>query len=109
MLISGLYHPLKSLIKKTKILFPDVRVHFQSLIPMGYEYSWTPKNVVEFNKLAKRCTEDMGCSYIDIFDKFLTNFGSAVHPNRSMFNDLLHPSPKGRGIIARALIGIARN
>ena len=107
--VSSLYIPLRELLRKTKMLFPNARIHIQSLIPMGYEYRWTPSNVVAFNKMAQRCARDVDCSYIDIFDSFLTRRGPVRHPNRSLFNDLLHPSPKGAGIIARAMIGIVRN
>ncbi|KAL5259106.1 hypothetical protein ACHWQZ_G009533 [Mnemiopsis leidyi] len=107
--VSSLFIPLRELFRKTKVLFPGVKVYFQSLIPMGYEYSWTPSYVITFNQLAKRCTREMNCEYIDIFDYFLTGVRGNKHPNKSLFNDLLHPSPRGSGIIARAIIGISRN
>jgi alkylated DNA repair dioxygenase AlkB len=107
--ISNLYHPVKELLKKTKLLFPKAKVHFQSLIPMGYEYAWTPHNVVSFNRLARRCTRELGCDYVDIYEDFILSVGPHRHPNRKLFNDNLHPSPKGSGVIARAFIGIARN
>ena len=106
--VSCLFIPLRELFRKTKSLFPDARVHIQSLIPMGYEHPWTPSNVINFNQLARRCAQESDCGYIDIFDRFLTR-GPVKHPNRLLFNDPLHPSPKGTGIIARALMGITRN
>jgi alkylated DNA repair dioxygenase AlkB/lysophospholipase L1-like esterase len=107
--VSSLFIPLRELFRKTKLLFPGVKVYFQSLIPMGYEHAWTPKNVLDFNQLAKRCTTEMSCEYIDVFGYFLTGRGCNKHPKKSLFNDHLHPSPRGRGILARAFIGIARN
>ena len=107
--VSSLFIPLRELFRKTKLLFPGVKVYFQSLIPMGYEHAWTPKNVLDFNQLAKRCTTEMSCEYIDVFNYFLTGMGCNKHPKKSLFNDHLHPSPRGRGILARAFIGIARN
>jgi lysophospholipase L1-like esterase len=103
--VNSLYTPIHELLKKTRMLFPEAKIHFQSVIPMGYEYRWTASNVLAFNKLIKRCTREMGCDYIIIFHQFLTPW---YHPAKALFNDLLHPSPKGTGIIARALIGIAR-
>ncbi len=100
---------MRDLLKKTRLLFPDAKVHIRSLIPRGYEYEWTPKNVLDFNAMSRRCAQAMGCNYIDILHDFLIHVGPNCYPNRALFNDPLHPSPKGRGIIARAFIGIARN
>ena len=106
--VSSLYYPLKSLLTKTRRLFPDVKIYVQSVIPMGFEFKWTPGNVLDFNNLQRRCAREIpNCSYIDVQDEFLD--GRRKYPVRSLYHDTIHPSPKGCAILARAFIRISRN
>ena len=109
--VTDLYHPFLALLTKTRKLFPRANIYVQSLIPMGMEFRWTPANVLGFNALQRKCTREVtNCTYVDIFDQFLdrSEGRAARYPIRDLFYDTLHPSYKGRGIIARAFISIVR-
>ena len=106
--VSSLYYPLKSLLSKTRRLFPAAKLYLQSVIPMGFEFKWTPGNVLDFNDLQRRCAREISnCSYIDVQDEFLDS--RRKYPVRSLYHDTIHPSPKGCAILARAFIRISRN
>ena len=103
--VSSLYLPVRALMKKANDLFPDCQIFVQSVIPMGYEYTWTANNVMSFNSLLRRCSREIPhCSYLDVFDDFI-NRG---YPIKSLFYDHLHPSSKGTAVLARSFIAITR-
>ena len=105
--VSGLFYPVRDLLSKTRKLFPGAKIYVQSVIPMGFEYRWTPRNVLEFNELQRRCVREISnCCYIDVLDDFLDR--RRQYPLGSLYHDMLHPSPKGCAILARAFIKIAR-
>jgi lysophospholipase L1-like esterase len=105
--VSSMFSPVKSLLAKTRLLFPRAKVYVQSLIPMGFEHSWTPRNVHEFNSILRRCVREVpNCAYIDVFDEFLDS--RKRYPLKALFHDSLHPSHKGCSVLARAFIMITR-
>ncbi len=106
--VSGLFHPIRDLLLKTRKLFPQAKIYVQSVIPMGFEYRWTPRNVLDFNELQRRCVREIpNCCYIDVMEDFLDR--RKKYPVSSLFYDMLHPSPKGCAILARAFIKVARD
>lgn len=106
--VSGLFYPLRDLLSKTRKLFPGVKIYVQSVIPMGFEYRWTPRNVLDFNELQRRCVREISnCCYIDVLDDFLDR--RRQYPLSSLYFDTLHPSPKGCAVLARAFIKITRD
>ena len=105
--VSSMFSPVKSLLNKTRVLFPRAKIYVQSLIPMGFEHSWTPRNVHEFNSILRRCVREVpNCAYIDVFDEFLDS--RRRYPLKALFHDSLHPSHKGCSVLARAFIMITR-
>ena len=103
--VSGLFYPLRDLLSKTRKLFPGVKIYVQSVIPMGFEYRWTPRNVLDFNELQRRCVREISnCCYIDVLDDFLDR--RRQYPLSSLYFDVLHPSPKGCAVLARAFIKV---
>ena len=105
--VSSMFSPVKALLAKTRLLFPKATIYVQSLIPMGFEHSWTPRNVLEFNSILRRCVREVPkCAYIDVFNEFLD--GSRRYPLQALFHDTLHPSHKGCSVLARAFIMITR-
>lgn len=106
--VSGLFYPIRELLLKTRKLFPEAKIYVQSVIPMGFEYRWTPRNVLDFNELQRRCVREIpNCCYIDVMDDFLDR--RRKYPVSALFHDKLHPSPKGCAILARAFIKVARD
>ena len=106
--VSGLFHPYRDLLSKTRKLFPGAKIFVQAVIPMGFEYKWTARNVLDFNELQRRCVREIpNCSYIDVLDDFLDR--RRQYPVSSLFHDTIHPSSKGSAILARAFIRVARD
>ena len=71
-IVSGLFYTLRDLLSETRKLFPGVEIYVQSVIPMGFEYRWTPRNFLDFNELQRRCVREISnCCYIDVLDAFL--------------------------------------
>jgi lysophospholipase L1-like esterase len=105
--VLSMFSPVKALLAKTRVLFPKANIYVQSLIPMGFEHSWTPRNVLEFNSILRRCVREVpNCAYIDVFNEFLD--GNRRYPRKALFHDSLHPSHKGSSVLARAFIMITR-
>ena len=105
--VNNLYTPFKALLDKCRLLFPEAKLFVQSAIPMGFEFKWTPRNVLEYNRLQRRCSREVpNCYYLDVFNEFLDR--NSQYPLRDLFRDCLHPSAKGTSILARAFIKIAR-
>ena len=103
--VSSLYLPVRALLKKAGDLFPNCQVYVQSVIPMGYEFSWTASNVMSFNSLLRRCAKEIpNCSYLDVFEDFIHR----GYPIKSLFFDHLHPSARGTAVLARSFIAVTR-
>ena len=103
--VSSLYLPVRALMKKASDLFPNSQIFIQSVIPMGYEFTWTASNVMAFNSLLRRCAKEVpNCNYLDVFDDFIHR----GYPIKSLFYDHLHPSAKGAAILARSFIAVTR-
>jgi lysophospholipase L1-like esterase len=103
--VSSLYLPVRALLKKANDLFPNCQIYVQSVIPMGYEFSWTANNVMSFNPLLRRCAKEIpNCCYLDVFDEFIHR----GYPVKSLFHDHLHPSARGAAVLARSFIAITR-
>ena len=103
--VSSLYLPVRALLKKASDLFPNSQIYIQSVIPMGYEFSWTASNVMTFNSLLRRCAKEVpNCNYLDVFDDFIHR----GYPIKSLFYDHLHPSARGAAVLARSFIAVTR-
>ena len=103
--VSSLYLPVRALLKKASDLFPNSQIFIQSVIPMGYEFSWTASNVMAFNSLLRRCAKEIpNCNYLEVFDDFIHR----GYPIKSLFYDHLHPSARGSAVLARSFIAVTR-
>ena len=75
---------------------------------MGFEFAWSPSNVMEFNEIQRRCAREIAdCTYIDVFHDFLDR--RKRYPLQSLYHDCIHPSAKGSSILARAFIRVTRS
>ena len=105
--VHDLYYPIKSLLTKIKALFPNSTVYVQCCLPIRPESPWIVQNVTDFNFLLRRCCREFrDCFFMDLFEKFLDRRG--CYPLNVYYNDNVHLSYKGLGILARAFIKVVR-
>ena len=88
---------LVSLINVTKNLFPAAIILFQCCLPIRNMYTYTVRNVLDFNGLLMDLCYDFNCVYIDCFKDFLTNDGKCQ--DRALFSDWLHFNGNGYALI----------
>ena len=111
--VSHLKGPLKKLFKKLKTLVPVARVYVQSLLPLPFtekDRFRVSQNVTAFNNILYNCCCYEHIYYMDIFDHFLNEWGSAR--SRTLFPSStsdVHPNSRGMGKLAKFYIHVIHN
>ena len=111
--VSHLKGPLKKLFKKVKTLAPDAKVFVQSLLPLPFsdrDRYKISQNVNAFNNILYNCCSYEHIYYMDVFDHFLNEWGSAR--SRELFPTSLsdvHPNSRGMGKLAKFYIYVIHN
>ncbi len=62
----------ETLIKEIKEKFPNLKLYLHSVLPLGKDLEWSPKNIVnqnirEFNKQIERIAAENGATFIDLY------------------------------------------
>ena len=92
------HKPLSNLVKSIRYHFgSDVRISFQSVLPMRLMYSYTATNFLNFNLLLNSICSEMGCYYLDWFHMFLD--GQKFDHNRELFSDPFHLNRRGYDLV----------
>jgi alkylated DNA repair dioxygenase AlkB len=99
--VSHLKRHVIVLIEKAKFLFPDATILFQCCLPIRNIYTYTVKNVLNFNSMLKSLCYDLNCVYVDCFRLFLS--ADESDHNHSLFYDWLHLHWNGKGVLGNFL------
>ena len=98
----GVGHLRKFLIElanTAKDLFPHATLIFQSCLPIKVTYSYTVRNVLDFNSLLREICLSLDCVYLDCFNSFLSS--DREDYNKYLYSDWLHLNGKGLAILAK--------
>ena len=88
------HRPLVNLVKSIRYFFGrDVRISFQSVLPMRLMYTYTASNFLNFNLLLKNVCSEMNCHYLDWFHIFLDS--QRFDHNKELFSDPFHLNRRG--------------
>ena len=94
-----------------KLVFPNAKINFVSLIPRRIKYTSHIRNMHKVNLWLKgfaSYVNDESIRYVDIFSFFLLKTSSAWTLNNKLFNgSKLHFSAIGDSVLAKVLIGVA--
>ena len=89
-----------SLILLSRRLFgPNVKVSFQSVLPMRIMYTYTVENFLNFNRLLQNVCCGNDCEYLDWFGYFLDSQFKDI--NKSLYVDPFHLNRSGIAILNR--------
>ena len=96
--MSVFYQPLSNLVKSARYFFGrEVKIVFQSVIPMKVMYTYTARNFLNFNNLLRSVCHDFSCGYLDIFDYFLDSEGNDFNDN--IYADPFHLNKGGISVL----------
>ncbi len=92
-----------------KLVFPNAKINFVSLIPRRAKYKDHIRNMHRVNVWLKKFAKvDESIRYVDIFSFFLLKTSTAWPLNKNLFNGSeLHFSAIGDSVLAKVLIGVA--
>ena len=96
------HQPLVNLVKSIKYFFGrDVRISFQSVLPMRLMYTYTAENFLNFNLLLKSVCLELNCNFLDWFYMFL-DYHRFDH-NKELFSDPFHLNRRGYDLLHKCL------
>ena len=96
------YKPLVNIIKSLRYYFGrNVKICFQSVLPMRAMYTYTCPNFLNFNCLLQSICAEMGCLYLDWFKLFLNDDSSDY--NKALFSDWFHLNRAGYSLLHKCL------
>ena len=104
--VSHLKGELFGLVRTIKNLFPNCKIHVQSLLPLPVAHDnreYIIRNVLDFNKLIYHVCSHEKVFILNVFRNFLFE----GYRNPKLFNKSatdIHPNSRGLGILARAYI-----
>ena len=92
--LSRFISPVEELIDLSRNLFgPQIKIYFQSVLPMKCLYKYTPANFKGFNGLLRSICKFNGCYFVDCFMDFLNEYGSDI--DLKLYWDNLHLNRQG--------------
>jgi hypothetical protein len=106
--ITAVVHMVHKLAVEVKASFPDIEVYISSLLPRVTSRSMTPRQAVQYNRLAKRFGQNiksgqttLGFSYVAVLNRRFWLRISLAEPNAALFApDGLHATNAGRDVLA---------
>ena len=109
--IKCVYEDFWDIMYLAKLVFPNAKINFVSLIPRRAKYDSHIRNMHKVNLWLKgfaSYVNDESIRYVDIFSFFLLKTSSAWTLNNKLFNgSKLHFSAIGDSVLAKVLIGVA--
>ena len=98
--------PLRSLVERIKLCFPNARIWFQSLLPLPISNPYVIGNVENFNQLLFETCSKFGVFLHDVFTEFL---GVDYHRDKYFFEKSInnvHLNSFGLGKLAKKYINL---